>query len=108
MISQEKQIINNTEKYKQFGLVWGLMKYQHSEVSNGKYNWDEKFVENFDKLESVTSQTNLNAFLLNFILSIPESKIKTNTDTDNLFAKNYDYKWIEQYSDNKELYASIK
>ncbi len=108
MISQEKQIINNTEKYKQFGLVWGLMKYQHSEVSNGKYNWDEKFVENFDKLESVTSQTNLDAFLLNFILSIPESKIKTDTDTDNLFTKNYDYKWIEQYSGNTELYTKLK
>lgn len=108
MFSQEKQGISNTEKYKQFGLVWGLMKYQHSEVSNGKYNWDEKFVENFNKLESVTTQTNLDTFLLNFILSIPESKIKTNTNTDNLFTKNYDYKWIEQYSGNTELYPKLK
>ncbi|MDR6761947.1 C-terminal processing protease CtpA/Prc [Flavobacterium sp. 2755] len=108
MLSQEKQVISTTEKYKQFGLVWGLMKYHHFEVSNGKYNWDEIFVENFDKLESVITQTNLDAFLLNFILSIPESKIKTDTNTDNLFIKNVDYNWIEQYSANKELYTKLK
>ncbi|KAF2337003.1 S41 family peptidase [Flavobacterium daemonense] len=106
MFSQEK--ISATEKYKQFGLVWGLMKYQHYEVSNGKYNWDEIFIENFDKLESVTTQTNLDVFLLNFITSIPESKIKTDTNTDNLFTKNYDYKWIENYSGNTALFSKLK
>jgi carboxyl-terminal processing protease len=108
MISQEKQAISITEKYKQFGLVWGLLKYHHSEVSSGKYNWDEIFVENFDNLESVTTQKNLDAFLLNLILSIPASKIKTNTNTGNLFTKNFDYNWIEQYSGNNELYTRLK
>ena len=108
MISQEKQSFNNTEKYKQFGLVWGLLKYHHSEVSEGKYDWDEIFVENIDKLEGIQTKTNLDAFLLNFVLSVKESKIKTDTNTDNLFTENYDYKWIEQYSGNKELYTKLK
>ena len=108
MLSQEKQVITNTEKYKQFGLVWGLLKYHHSEVSKGIYNWDEIFIENFDKLEGLQTQTNLDAFLLNFVVSVKESKINTNTNTDNLFTKNFDYRWIENYSGNKELYTKLK
>ncbi|WP_078228104.1 S41 family peptidase [Flavobacterium sp. LM4] len=109
MFSQEKQVITSIEKYKQFGLVWGLLKYHHSEVSKGNYNWDEIFVENIDKLDAaVKTQTNLDSFLLNFVVSVKESKIKTETNTNNLFTKNFDYNWIEQYSDNKELYTKLK
>jgi carboxyl-terminal processing protease len=108
MFSQEKQAVTSNEKYKQFGLVWGLLKYHHSEVSKGNYNWDEIFVENIDKLEGVHTQTNLDAFLLNFVLSVKESKIKTETNMDNLFTENFDYNWIEQYSGNKELYPKLK
>ena len=108
MISQEKTVLSNVEKYKQFGLVWGLMKYHHSEVSKGNYNWDDIFVQNIDKLEGVQTQTNLDSFLLNFVLSVKESKIKTETNTDNLFTKNFDYNWIKQYSRNKELYTKLK
>jgi carboxyl-terminal processing protease len=108
MISQETSVISGTEKYKQFGLVWGLLKYHHSEVSKGNYNWDEIFVENIDKLDGVQTQTNLDSFLLNFVLLVKESKIKTETNTDNLFTKNFDYNWIEQYSRNKELYTKFK
>lgn len=108
MISQEKTVLSNCEKYKQLGLVWGLLKYHHSEVSKGNYNWDEIFVENIDRLEGVQTQANLDSFLLNFVLSVKESKIKTETNTDNLFTKNFDYNWIEQYSRNKELYTKLK
>lgn len=108
IISQEKQSISSTEKYKQFGLIWGLMKYHHSEVSRGNYNWDEIFVENIGKLEGVQTQTNLDSFLLNFVLSVKESKIMTETNMDNLFTKNYDYRWIEKYLNNKELYIKLK
>lgn len=108
MLAQENQSIDNIEKYKQFGLVWGLLKYHHSEVSKGNYNWDEIFVENIDKLEGIQTQTNLDSFLLNFVLSVKESKIKTDANMDNVFTKNFDYNWIEQYSRNKELYAKLK
>lgn len=108
ILAQEKQPITNIEKYKQFGLVWGFLKYHHSEVSKGNYNWDEIFVQNIDKLEAVKTQTNLDSFLLSFVVSVKESKIKTETNTDNLFTKNFDYKWIEHYLSNKELYTKLK
>lgn len=108
MMSQGKSVISSAEKYKQFGLVWGLLKYHHSEVSKGNYNWDEIFVENIDILEGVQTQTNLDTFLLNFVLSVKESKIKTDANMDNVFTKNFDYNWIEKYSGNKELYTKLK
>lgn len=108
MMSQGKSAISSTEKYKQFGLVWGLMKYHHSEISKGTYNWDETFVENVAKLDSVTTQNELNEFLLNFILSIKASKIKIANDTDELFKENLDYDWIEKYSANNKLHTYLK
>ncbi|KAF2329084.1 S41 family peptidase [Flavobacterium daemonense] len=108
MISQEKSTISCIEKYKQFGLVWGLMKYHHSEVSKGTYNWDQTFVENVDKLEGIDTQEKLNEFLLNFVLSIKVSKIKIASDTEDFFKKNVDYDWIEMYSANNELYLYLK
>lgn len=108
MISQKKSLINDTEKYKEFGLVWGLMKYHHSEVSKGKYNWDEVFVKNFDKLESIDSQASLEDFFLNFIMSFKESKIQAANYDEDLFKKNWDYGWIDKYSDNNKLYTHLK
>lgn len=108
MISQEKSTINDTEKIKQFGLVWGLMKYHHSEISKGTYNWDQTFIENVDKLEDIDTQEKLNDFLLNFVLSIKVSKIKIANDTDDLFKKNLDFDWIEKYSANNKLYTYLK
>ncbi|RVT79763.1 hypothetical protein EOD40_01240 [Flavobacterium sufflavum] len=108
MVAQERETINNTEKYKQFGLVWGLMKYHHSEISKGKYDWDAVFIENVDKLEGVDTQKSLDEFLLNFILSIKVSKIKIANDRDDLFKRNLDYDWIEKYSGNDKLYTYLK
>lgn len=108
--SQEKREITVTEKYKQFGLVWGLIKYHHSEVSKGKYNLDSIFIENIDKLEKINTQEKLETFLLNFSVSFKASKIKVANDTESksLFKKNQDYDWIERYSDNSKLYSYFK
>ncbi|MBF4470534.1 S41 family peptidase [Flavobacterium sp. HJJ] len=108
IFSQEKQTVTDTEKYKQFGLVWGLMKYHHSEISKGKFNWDEVFVENVEKLNSVDTQKNLDMFLQDFISSIKAGKIKNANDTDDVFKKNQDYEWIEKYSGNDKLYTYLK
>jgi len=108
MMSQEESVISSSEKYKQLGLVWGLMKYHHSEISKGTYNWDETFVENVDKLDGVANQKELDEFLLNFVFSIKASKIKIANDTDDLFKKNLDYDWMEQYSANEKLYNYLK
>lgn len=108
--SQEKKEITAPEKYKQFGLVWGLIKYHQPEVSKGKYNLDSIFIENIDKLEKINTQENLETFLLNFSLSFKASKIKVANDTESksLFTKNQDYDWIERYSDNNKLYSYFK
>jgi C-terminal processing protease CtpA/Prc len=92
--AQEK--ISPEIKYKEAGLVWGLLKYHHPEISNGKYDWDLEFVILFDKLDAVENQEEMNDLLLAFI-----SKFKTNNleikkiNKERLFVKNADYGWID-------------
>ncbi|MDN3602768.1 S41 family peptidase [Belliella kenyensis] len=106
--AQSKEKIGDFEKYKQFGLVWGLMKYHHPIVSKGEYNWDEKFVENIKKLDDVLTKEDLDHFLLQFITSIDSGKIKASNNFDGLFMENYDYDWIEFYKPNNLLYGKLK
>ncbi|QDH80822.1 hypothetical protein FKX85_17945 [Echinicola soli] len=105
--ARELTPLNESQKFKQFGLVWGLMKYHHPLVSKGKYNWSEVFVKNAEKLERIKNQEELNFFLLNFINSFKSSKIKISNDFDGLFTKNYDYDWIAKFQPTSELYKKL-
>ncbi|AWW29080.1 hypothetical protein DN752_02400 [Echinicola strongylocentroti] len=105
--ARELTSLSESHKFKQFGLVWGLMKYHHPLVSKGKYNWSEAFVKNVEKLERIKTQEALNLFLLNFINSIKPSKIKISNDFDGLFTKNYDYDWISKFPATSELYKKL-
>ncbi len=97
LYSQTK--ITDIQKFKQIGLVWGLMKYHHPDVSKGKYDWDGFFLEIMESSEKVESQEKINAFLLDFVrkynsknTSFKERKI----DNSKLFFKNQDYDWIDK------------
>ena len=65
--SYSQVLINASEKYKQAGLIWGLLKYHHPDISAGKYDWDTAFVKLFDKLELVQNQVELNNLLFSFV-----------------------------------------
>ncbi|MBD8490960.1 hypothetical protein IFO69_19560 [Echinicola sp. CAU 1574] len=99
--------LSGTEKVKQFGLVWGLMKYHHPHVSKGKYDWDKVFVYKINELEDVKSQAELNIFLLDFVNSVDPGKIKTSTDLEGFFTENYDYDWIEKYEPLPDLHSIL-
>ncbi|WP_186756863.1 S41 family peptidase [Echinicola salinicaeni] len=105
--TQTIQLISETEKVKQFGLVWGLMKYHHPHVSKGQYDWDKVFVDKINELEEVKSQSELNMFLLDFVNSVEPSKIKSSTNHKGFFTKNYDYDWIEKYISSPDLYSHL-
>ncbi|WP_200979388.1 S41 family peptidase [Echinicola sp. 20G] len=99
--------LSETEKVKQFGLVWGLMKYHHPHVSKGQYDWDKVFIDKINGLEEVKSQTELNIFLLDFVNSVDPGKIKSSTNLKGFFTKNYDYDWIEKYTSSPDLYSHL-
>lgn len=58
--SYSQVLITSSEKYKQAGLVWGLLKYHHPEIGAGKYDWGNTLVELFGKLKTVQSQDEMN------------------------------------------------
>lgn len=94
-LAQEK--ISPEIKCKQAGLVWGLLKYHHPEISNGKYDWDLEFVILVDKLDAIENQEEMNDLLLAFISKFKMSNLEVKKiNTERLFVKNTDYDWIDQ------------
>ena len=90
-------LIKASEKYKQAGLIWGLLKYHHPDISAGKYDWDTAFVKLYDKLELVQNQVELNNLLFSFVEEYKTNMIKDNiVKADDLFLKNRDYSWIDK------------
>ena len=104
---QKQESLGETQKIKQFGLVWGLMKYHHPVVSKGAYDWDSVFVTNFKKLEEINAQDKFSRFLLEFIEVFESGRIKTSKKAALEFKKNYDYNWIEQYRGSSMLYSKL-
>ncbi|MGG7036333.1 MAG: S41 family peptidase [Flavobacterium sp.] len=98
LVSSSQVTFTEVQRCKQIGLVWGLMKYHHPEVSKGKYNWDSEFVSLFSKANEISNQEEMNVLLSNFIHASGDKfkleKGKTTIDKEHLFIKNYDYSWI--------------
>jgi C-terminal processing protease CtpA/Prc len=101
--------ISEDQKYNQAGLVWGLMKYHHPEISNGKYDWDSIFIELCTKLEPIKNQSEMNDLLLNFVGSYKTNKLKEKNANaeEGLFLKNKDYSWIDTTVFGEELTSSL-
>ena len=88
--------ISEIQKCKQIGLVWGLLKYHHPEVSKGKYDWDSEFVKLFDKADGVDNQDAMNDLLFDFISRFGTDKLKAKKiNSEKIFLKNLDYAWID-------------
>lgn len=100
--------ISEVEKNKQFGLVWGLLKYHHPEISNGKYDWDLEYVNTSSSLDTIKNQDGMNAFLFRFISKFKTDKLKTKKlTTERLFVKNVDYDWIDETVFGKQLTKTL-
>lgn len=100
--------ISEVEKNKQFGLVWGLLKYHHPEISNGKYDWDLEYVNTSSSLDTIKNQDGMNAFLFRFISRFKTDKLKTKKlTTERLFVKNVDYDWIDETVFGKQLTKTL-
>lgn len=100
--------ITQTEKYKQIGLIWGLLKYHHPDISQGLFNWDLELINLVNKIEKVDEQEKLNIELLTFVKKFnkPTTKFSTNSikiDSEKIFRKNQNYNWIEKIAFSSEL-----
>ena len=100
--------ISSVIKYKEAGLVWGLLKYHHPEVSSGKFNWNLEFINLCDKIETIENQEVMNQLLLNFVSKFKVDKFKTKKiKSEGVFIKNVDYSWINPTIFDEKLTKSL-
>lgn len=100
--------ITDNQKIESLLLVWGLLKYHHPEVSKGKFDFNNEFLIEFEKIESIEYQEELNNELIIWIKKFENPKTTYKSDENflkskNLFTKNVDYKWIDESNFNPEL-----
>jgi C-terminal processing protease CtpA/Prc len=107
-ITYSQTTVTEVHKIESLINIWGLLKYQHPEVSKGKFDSNEEFIKVLNRLASISDQEQLNAEFINWIKKFDsgKSKYKSNQDflkTKNLFTKNLDFNWIENSNFNQEL-----
>ena len=104
--------LTENEKYKQIGLVWGLLKYHHPEFSKGKYDWNAELIRIFNETESIENQENLNFYILTSIKKYNEKAVfeerKIKIESSKLFLKNEDYSWINTAIFGNDLTKELK
>ncbi|RAR47345.1 S41 family peptidase [Flavobacterium lacus] len=100
--------VNTQKKVESFIQIWGLLKYHHPEVSKGKYDFNNEFLLEFEKIQLIDNQEELNNEFLNWIKKFDGSKISYKSDDDffkrkNLHSKNTDFKWINNSNFTNQL-----
>jgi carboxyl-terminal processing protease len=79
-----------------FSKVWGFLKYHHSNVAQGKLNWDSVFVTNVDKVKAADKKE-FYAVLQQILSAIGPHSAKGANIPDDLFTENKvdDLGWIK-------------
>ena len=106
--SQNK--ISENNKIESLIQVWGLLKYKHPSVSEGKVDFDKEFIHEFNKIKSIDTQIKFNSELSNWIkgFNSKKEKIKIKSrKSSRLFTKNDDYSWITNSNFHPELIRQL-
>lgn len=97
--------IDEIEKTESFIKIWGLLKYYHPEISDGKFNFNQEFIKEYQKLELIKTKEAFNKEMIDWIESygIDGFVAKENDTQDRFFTKNYHFEWINDSSYNSKL-----
>ncbi|SOC81596.1 C-terminal processing protease CtpA/Prc, contains a PDZ domain [Salinimicrobium sediminis] len=105
------QSLSQNEVNQQVGLVWGLLKYHHPEVSRGKFNWERELLEVLEETEDVSNQKELNKILLQLCKKVTSKRTRFKerkvSASEELFSKNVDYEWIWETNFGEELTSEL-
>ena len=89
-----QQVISETEKLVSLGKIYGFLKYYHTEVGKGSYNWDEEFIKYLPKVLNSTDKQSLSTIYINWIDRLGKIDICKKCDSDvQYFDKNFDLSW---------------
>ncbi|KGO92502.1 S41 family peptidase [Flavobacterium subsaxonicum] len=92
--------VTESKKIQDLINIWGLLKYRHPQVSKGTFDFNDEFITELKKLQTINNQPEVNTELISWVqkFDLGKSKFKPNTKflkTKNLCAKNANYTWIE-------------
>jgi len=94
-LSAQLSTFSDRELY-QIGKVWGLMKYYHPAVSQGKTDWDGVLLESFRS----GSKEGVDSLVKNWLSKADQQKFDkiagTNNECDSITLRNFDVSWIEK------------
>ncbi len=91
--NSESQAISKTEKKAIIGKVWGLIKYHHPNIQDGRIDLDADLIK---MLELVDDDNDENDILTQWLQTIkPLGKEKSISEISKGFNKNYDFEWLE-------------
>ena len=63
---------NQIENLKNFGLIWGFLKYYHPNIAKGEYNWDYELFRILPKILNSDNKKNRDSILTKWIASFGE------------------------------------
>ena len=90
--------------------VWGHAKYYHTEIANGKINWDDKLLDVISAIKNAPDNNSFNDSLM-VMLNIGEMGLNSDTlpDIPDSLNNNSDLKWISDpiFSTFKKMYQLI-
>ncbi|MEM6685062.1 MAG: S41 family peptidase [Bacteroidota bacterium] len=98
------QSVDEITKTKEFGHIWGFLKYHHPVLSDVKKDIDSEFIQHFQQLKNIQERGALNTFFINWIRSYGE--ISNNINPPNKkynFTKNLNLDWIQNPAFSPEL-----
>ncbi|MDR6513478.1 S41 family peptidase [Chryseobacterium camelliae] len=94
-LSAQLSTFSERELY-QIGKVWGLMKYYHPAVSQGKIDWDGVLLESFRS----GSKEGVDGIVKNWMTTADQQKFdetaRKDNDCDSITLRNFDASWIEK------------
>jgi carboxyl-terminal processing protease len=104
--------LSKTQETADFVQIWGLLKYQHPEISKGKFDFNEEFIKEFEIIEAIDDKSKRNEELMRWIAKFESAKTKYKTDASflkdkSLFDKNADFGWIKNPDFSPELQAML-
>ncbi|SHJ24242.1 C-terminal processing protease CtpA/Prc, contains a PDZ domain [Mesonia phycicola] len=101
--------VNEIEKNEKFIKIWGLLKYYHPEISDGKFNFNKEFIKEYQKVELIKTKEAFDEEMIDWIESYGIDKFvaKENISEDKLFTKNYSFEWINESNYNFKLFSLL-
>lgn len=103
--SQVFSQISEMQKNERFIRIWGLMKYHHPELSDGKQDINEVFISEYQKLQAIETSDAFDREMVNWIRGFGVDKLeaKEKQSGDEIFTKNLRNEWIVESSFSSEL-----